>query len=143
MRTTLKDVALLCKGYYDRKKYSSAYDALKQYYREYYVENIEEELLSKNFIVKVVLQQAVQELVDEYPDRTRKLVLDLLKNDPFLIFENNGTEDNSLYYETLFTKITCFFHCLIMRGDGFKEIDTSDYFDNSSGCKECHMDIIH
>ena len=58
MKTTAKDVILLCKGWYDKEKYPTMLEALKQYYRKNYCDDMEE-YLNESYLLKIVLEQTM------------------------------------------------------------------------------------
>lgn len=125
MKTTAKDVILLCKGWYDTEKYPTILEALKQYYRVKYSDQFEEQL-NESFLLHIVLEQTMQEIVRIYPDRMVGFV------NLYLINSRNvyGCDENNQKYDyQLFYKITSFLTNLQMRGDGFIEIDTEEYFE--------------
>ena len=125
MKTTAKDVILLCKGWYDEEKYPTILEALKQYYRVKYSDQYEEQL-NESFLLHIVLEQTMQEIVRKYPDRMIGFV-NLYLITPRGIF---GYDNNSQDYDyQLFYRITQFLNCLQMRGEGFIEIDTEEYFE--------------
>lgn len=125
MKTTAKDVILLCKGWYNKEKYPTVLEALKQYYRKNYCNDMEE-YLNESFLLKIVLEQTMLEIVREYPDRMFKFVNSyLIVPRGILGYDNNGNQD---YNYQLFYRITHFLNNLQMRGDGYIEIDTEEYF---------------
>lgn len=129
MKTTAKDVILLCKGWYDKEKYPTTLEALKQYYRKNYCDDMEE-YLNESFLLKIVLEQTMQEIVEKYPDRMVGFVNLYLTTPRFFGYDNKSNQD---YDCQLFYRITSFLNSLQMRGDGFIEIDTRDYFEFESG----------
>lgn len=141
MKTTAKDVILLCKGWYDKEKYPTILEALKQYYRKNYCDDMEE-YLNESFLLKIVLEQTMQEIVTKYPDRMVGFV-NLYLTTPRGIFGYDN-ESNQDYDCQLFYRITCFLAKLQMCGDGFIEIDTRDYFEGEwkAGANRLKEDII-
>lgn len=129
MKTTAKDVILLCKGWYDKEKYPTILEALKQYYRKNYCDDMEE-CLNESFLLKIVLEHTMQEIVRKYPDRMIGFVNSYLIIPRGIFgYDNNSNQD---YDYQLFYRITNFLANLQMRGDGFIEIDTRDYFEFES-----------
>ena len=126
MKTTAKDVILLCKGWYDKGKYPTISEALKQYYRKNYCDDMEE-YLNESYLLKIVLEQTMQEIVRYYPDRMFGFVNSyLIIPRGIFCYDNNSNQD---YDCQLFYRITRFLASLQMNGDGFIEIDTEEYFE--------------
>lgn len=128
-KTTAKDVILLCKGWYDKEKYTSKLSALKQYYRERYCCDMEDVLREQpeRFLLRTVIEQAMYEVINNYPDRLRGFINGYVIASEIRLF---GIPDRELSYdEMLFYRIVSFFSSLQMRGDGLIEIDTEDYFE--------------
>lgn len=124
MKTTAKDVILICKGWYDKEKYPTVLDALKQYYRINYSSEYEE-CLDYNWILNIVLLDTMREIAENYPDRLIGFVNNYLIYNGILcgmdIYNNN-------YAYQLFHRIVNFLGNLRLRGGGVKEIDTEEYF---------------
>ena len=125
MKTMAKDVILLCKGWYDKEKYPTVLEALKQYYRVKYSDQFEEQL-NESFLLHIVLEQTMQEIVRKYPDRMVGFVNLYLITKRGIWGYNDGNND---YDHQLFERITSFLASLKMRGEGFIEINTDDYFE--------------
>lgn len=125
MKTTAKDVILLCKGWYDKEKYPTILDALKQYYRIHYSTHYED-LLCERFLLKIVLLQAMQEIVKDYPDRLISFVNSYAISEPnlFIIPDSNNRDfDYQMFYRVIY-----FLSNLQMYGEGLIGIDTEEYF---------------
>lgn len=136
MKTLAKDVILLCKGWYDDKKYPTILDALKQYYRKNYNDDMEEQL-NESFLLHTILEQAMYEIADKYPDRLRYFTNQFLIDTPTLYIPDTNKKD---YDYQLFYRIIGFLHNIRMRGDEMIAIDTNEYFrKNPKSLKE---DII-
>jgi len=135
MKTTAKDVILLCKGWYDKEKYPTILDALKQYYRKNYSDQFEDQLNEK-FLLRIVLQQVMYEIVKYYPDRLIGLINIYLFSDN--VFHIVPDENNHDYDYRLFYKINYFLCNLKMRGNGFINIDTSDYLEEYTDDENNH-----
>lgn len=127
MKTTAKDVILLCKGWYDKSKYPTTLDALKEYYRKYYSTE-HEEYLNEEFILRAILFEVMSEIGRLYPDRLPGFVNLYLRPraDSMFLFDVDDKNDN--YYKHMFYRITAFLASLTMSSDGRIEIDTTDYF---------------
>lgn len=125
MKTTAKDIILLCKGWYDKEKYPTILDAIKQYYRKNYCEDMEE-YLNESFLLKTVMLQVMQEIAEKYKDRIYGFINRYLLSSELLLMLPDT--DNSDYDYVMFYRIICFCRNLKMRGDGVEEIDTSEYF---------------
>lgn len=126
MKTTAKDVILLCKGWYDKEKYPTILEALKEYYRKNYCNGIEEHL-NERFILRVILIEVMREIAIKYPDRLLGFVNGYLIYGQMLFMsdENNNDYDHQLFY-----RIINFLARFQMRGDERIEIDTDEYFYN-------------
>lgn len=124
MKSTAKDVILLCKGWCDREKYPTTLDALKEYYRKNYCNDMEEHL-NERFILRVILIEVMREIAIKYPDRLLGFVNGYLTYGQMLFMpdENNNDYDHQLFY-----RIVNFLARLQMRGDERIEIDTDEYF---------------
>lgn len=143
MKTTAKDVILLCKGWYDKEKYPTVLDALKQYYRVNYCDDMEDQL-NERFILRVLLIEAMREIAKDNPDRMLGFVNRYLTCGEVLFIPD---EKNNDYDYQMFYRIVHFLLSLKMSGNGVVEIDTSDYFSTEyfeDGCKYLRLieDII-
>ena len=124
MRTTAKDVILLCKGWCNREKYPTTLDALKEYYRQNYCNDMEE-YLNERFILRVILIEVMREIANKYTDRLIGFVNGYLTYGEMLFMPD---ENNNDYDHQLFHRIVNFLTRLQMRGDELIEIDTDEYF---------------
>lgn len=124
MRTTAKDVILLCKGWYDREKYLTVLDALKQYYRKNYCNDMED-CLNEKFLLRVILIETMREIAVKYPDRLVGFINSYLTYGQIIFMPD---EKNNDYDYQLFYRIVNFLSNLQTNGDGFIEIETDDYF---------------
>ena len=124
MKTTAKDVILLCKGWYDKEKYPTVLEALKEYYRKNYCNDMEEHL-NERFILRVILIEVMREIASKYHDRLLGFVNGYLIYGQMLFMpdENNNDYDHQLFY-----RIINFLARLQMRGDERIEINTDEYF---------------
>ena len=138
MKTTAKDVILLCKGWYDRNKYPTKLDALKEYYRKYYSTEYEE-YLGEHFLLETVMKDVMYEMVRDYPDRLPRFVSVCL--DSNLLSKLYGLEEDVDYKTATFYRIVVFLSGLQMKDPDGKiiPIDASDYFGDRYKLKE---DII-
>jgi hypothetical protein len=128
-KTHGKDIMLLCKGWYDRNKYKTLKDALIAYYnKNYRYSDDYEETLTYSFINKVLLKQAVHELLTER--FTYLFVNYLFDTDAFSIWKYEGMKIKELEYEEeLYYRITGFINNLKgIDADGIVNINTSDYW---------------
>ncbi len=125
MKTTAKDVILLCKGWYDHDLYPTVLEALKQYYRKNYSINMEDSL-NERFLFRIILLETMREIAEKYPDRLRGFINGYLAYGEIIF----GVPDESNYnYDyQMFYRIVNFLSRLKMKGDGIVEIDTSEYF---------------
>ena len=143
MKTTAKDVILLCKGWYNKEKYPTVLDALKQYYRKNYCDDMEDQL-NERFILRVLLIETMREIAKDNPDRMLGFVNKYLTCEEVLFIPDKKNND---YDYQMFYRIVHFLLRLKMRGNGITEIDTSDYFRDrylDDGCKYLELveDII-
>lgn len=115
MKTLLKDVILICKGYYDKDKYLSVKDALVAYYMKNYSDDYD---VTDEFLLNTLIRGAMIELCENYPDR-----LPMIMNEYII---KAGDADS--YSSQLLSAITLAFHDLCMRGGNLVDIDTSCYF---------------
>ena len=125
MKTTAKDVILICKGWYDKEKYPTILDALKQYYSKNYSDDYDD-FLNERFLLHVILLDTMRELSEKYPDRLIAFINGYLIQGEIIFGitdESNKDYDNQLFY-----RIVNFLGRLKMRGDGVNEIDTEEYF---------------
>lgn len=124
MKTTAKDIILLCKGWYDKEKYPTVLEALKQYYRKNYCDDMEE-VLNERFILRVILIEVMREIASKYSDRLLGFINGYLTYGEMLFMpdENNKDYDYQLFY-----RIVHFLARLKMRGEGWQEIETDEYF---------------
>lgn len=126
IKSTTKDVILLCKGWYDKEKYLTILDALKQYYRKNYSEELEDQL-NERFILRTILIDVMREIASKYPDRLLGFVNSYLISGEMIFLPD---EENNDYDYQLFYRIVNFLSRLKIRGDGFIEINTNEYFYN-------------
>ena len=124
MKTTAKDIILLCKGWYDKEKYPTVLEALKQYYRKNYCDDMEE-VLNERFILRVILIEVMREIASKYSDRLLAFINGYLTYGEMLFMpdENNKDYDYQMFY-----RIVNFLARLKMRGEGWQEIETDEYF---------------
>ena len=125
IKTTAKDVILLCKGWYNHDLYPTILEALKQYYRKNYSMDMEE-YLNEIFLFRVILLDVMREITEKYPDRLKGFVNGYLDNVE-TIFGISDKSNNDYGYQ-MFYRIINFLSRLRMKGDGVVEIDTSEYF---------------
>lgn len=125
MKTTAKDVILLCKGWYDHDLYPTVLEALKQYYRKNYSINMEDSL-NERFVFRIILLEAMKEIAEKYPDRLWGFINGYLAYGEMIF--GVPDESNNNYDYQMFYRIINFLSKLKMKGDGIVEIDTSEYF---------------
>lgn len=125
MKTTAKDVVLLCKGWYGHGLYPTVLEALKQYYRKNYSIGMGDSLNEK-FLFRIILLEVMGEISEKYPDRMRGFINGYLAYGKMVFGAPDGT--NNDYDYQMFYRIVNFFSGLEMRGDGIAEIDTDEYF---------------
>lgn len=147
MKTTAKDIILLCKGWYDKEKYSSILEALKAYYKKNYCSDVDENILTEAFLLEVLLRPAMWELSINYQDRFSYFVSQYLFGKSLSVRLSLPDEKNVDYEYQLFYRITSFLTNLIMRGEAWYEIETDDYFYESydeygKPCKKLIENII-
>lgn len=137
MKSTAKDVILLCKGWYDEEKYQSKLEALKEYYRRYYNDDMDE-FLNEEFLVKTVLADVIREIQSKYKDRFVYIINCICNIDPFRLYISIPDSSNENFYYQLFYRIIGCLGNMRMHGDGLTEIDTDDYF-----IERVHLDGEH
>lgn len=115
MKSLLKDVILICKGYYNKDKYLSVKDALVAYYKKNYSDDYD---VTDEFLLNTLIRSAMIELCEKYPDRL------LMIMDGYIM--KAGDADS--YSSQLLSAIILAFHDLCMRGPNLIDIDTSIYF---------------
>ena len=126
MRTTEKDILMICKGYYD-DKYKSIKEALNAYYIEHYTYSKEEvSTLSYRFMLSLWFNNCVRAFLQ--PDTIGSFWFRVIKEESFaenrFLNENGCTE----FYEVLFHRIVSWLTLLDVRDDdGNWKIDLSDY----------------
>lgn len=128
MKSTAKDIILLCKRRYDREKYPSILEALKEYYRKNYIYGSHDmdDQLNERFILRVILVEVMREIARDYPDRLTFFINGYLVHGQILF--GIPDESNMDYDYQMFYRIVNFLSSLRMRGEGFINIDTSEYF---------------
>ena len=145
-KATAKDVILLCKGWYDSEKYPNTLEALKQYYRKNYnygSHDMDDDLNEK-FIFRVILLEVMKTIAREYPDRMLYFMNGFIG---YVDLFFGVDQDNNDYDYQMFHRIVTFLARLQMRGDGYIEIETDDYFEEicdeeGNRCKKLIEDII-
>lgn len=129
MRTTEKDILMICKGHYDKDKHEDLESALDAYYRKYYCVSKEEiPVLSYKFMLKLWLNSCVEAFLQ--PDTIRSFWHYVIVEEAFaekrFLNENGCTE----FYEVLYHRIVKWLILLSVRDkDGNWKIDLSDYDD--------------
>ena len=127
MKTTEKDILMICKGYYNSGKYNSIEEALDGYYRKHY--NISKERLpelSHEFMLSLWFNDCVRTFLQ--PDTITSfwkqvIVLPAFEEKDFI--NVNGC---TYFYDVLFYRIVTWLALLDVRDkDGNWKIDLSDY----------------
>lgn len=127
-KTHGKDIMLLCKGWYNKEKYKTLKDALIEYYHKYY--GNEDYTPDYDFINKVLLKQAVQELLT---DRFNGLLVSCLFDTDVADIWKFDIKHMKLidlsYEEELYYRLTKFLNKFKTNNrDGIIYIDTSVYW---------------
>lgn len=145
MKSTAKDIILLCKGWYDKEKYSTILDALKGYYRKYYVSEIEDEILTESFLLNILLNQTMWEISKFYPDRFINFTSQYMFGENLSIKLTLPEEKNKDYEYQLFYRIVAFLHNLNMHGETLENIDTREYFYEKydEGTNTFHKELLN
>ena len=126
MKTTEKDILMICKGRYD-DKYNSLEAALNAYYREHYTYSKEEvPTLSYKFMLQVWFYRCVEVFLQ--PDTMKSFYFYVIRDEHHkekrFLNENGCTE----FYEVLFHRISTWLCLLQVKDDnGNWIIDLSDY----------------
>jgi hypothetical protein len=127
MKTTAKDIILLCKGWYNEQIYPTISDALKEYYCENYMPMpVDGKCEDEEFLLETLLLQVIQEIEAEYPDRLNGFIKgfihqSLIKN--ILLDELDAIHNVEIFYY-----IINFLKNLPLQGANLVTIDTDDYF---------------
>jgi len=141
-------VTLICKGYYDKKKYTTIVDALKQYYaQEYFYGDPEKygysnwEKIGEEFLLNRLLNGVIQDLAKYYPDRMYNLIKLYVCGSASLVKDEIWFGN---YEKALFYRIVSFLANLRMRGERVKEINTDKYlmWDKEFGINKLIKPII-
>lgn len=126
MRTTEKDILLLCKGHYS-EKYKTLEEALNAYYREHYSypEQKRPDLTYK-FMLSLWFYQCVEVFLQ--PDTIRSFWYYVIKEEHYSekrFLNENGCTD---FYEVLYNRIVSWLVCLPVKDKDMNWlIDLSDY----------------
>ena len=128
MRTTEKDILLICKGHYDNK-YKNLEEALDAYYRKHYCISKEKmPVLSYKFMLSLWFNRCVEVFLQ--PDTIRSFWFYVIVDENFaekrFLNEKGCTE----FYEVLYHRIVTWLMLLDVKDeDGNWKIDLSDYAD--------------
>lgn len=118
MKNQTADIILLCKGWYDKEKYPTIVDALKQYYHIHYSEDYED--IDERFLLHCLIKPTVQDIANKYPSILDSfLKVSLFGEGVFLPDDSNRDIDYNLFYRIV-QNLT---HTMILG-----KIDLSDYF---------------
>lgn len=142
MKSTAKDIILLCKGWYNQELYPTLLEAFKEYYRQRYVygSHNKDEFLNESFILRVILLEVIREIARDYPDRLSQFMSSFLVSGQIIFgIPDNNNKD---YDYQLFYRIINFLSCLRMSGDDIKTIDTSEYFMDVEDEGRLHKKLI-
>lgn len=126
MRTTEKDILMICKGHYS-DKYKTLEEALGAYYRKHYSFPKEKiPTLSYKFMLSLWFNNCVKEFLQ--PDTMHSFWLYVIKEEAYQekrwMNENGCTE----FYEVLYHRIVTWLVLLDVRDkNGNWKIDLSDY----------------
>lgn len=141
MQNMTKDVILLCKGYYDKDKYPTVLDALKEYYRKYCGCCLVKDFFDESFLRETLLSEVLNGLAVHYPDRLRALVTSVLMSPSESVLLPDG--NNNDYSYQVFWRIVGFLKAVPLRGEGLMEIDVSDYLaENITEDNKKHLEPI-
>lgn len=127
MRTTEKDILMICKGHYDHDKYETLETALNAYYAKHYRYPGEDvKPLSYRFMLQLWFNNCVETFLQ--PDTIRSFWRNVIVEEAFqekrFLNENGCTE----FYEVLYHRIVTWLILLDVRDkDGNWKIDLSDY----------------
>lgn len=126
MRTTEKDILMICKGHY-KNEHENLESALDAYYRKHYCVPKEQiPTLSYKFMLSLWFYNCIEAFLQ--PDTIRSFLLRVIKEEAFaekrFLNENGCTE----FYEVLYHRIVTWLILLDVKDkNGNWKIDLSDY----------------
>ena len=154
MKIMAKDVILLCKGWYDKEKYPTLFEALRERYLKTIPDFISDddfiEEMKSGFTVKSllynILEPTMKEIVLHYNDRMRDFLIYLFYCCNEKDSEFGYSDENNCVY-ILSDVIIKFLSSIRFRGDKIIEINVDEYFYNGydeTGARENKLveDII-
>ena len=119
--STLTDIMLICKGWYNKEKYESVLKALKGYYHKHY--GCHDIVMDKGFANYLFLQPLVLEAINAKPQLARYLF------EPRVSFLSNKES----YVEVNFERMLGLIHMIEHNTFGVSEYQ--DMFDRAEACK--------
>ena len=135
MRTTEKDILMICKGHYDKEKHKNLEEALDAYYREHY--GITKESLpnlSHKFIYDLWLKECVRTFLT--PEKKGEflcyiIIEEALAEKNFLGKNCFGKAPATDFYDVMYYRIIRWLQLMAVRDKNGKVlVDLSDYDGN-------------
>lgn len=135
MKTTEKDILMLCKEHYDHDKYKTLEEAMLAYYNKHYrYEENKADAISYKFIVTLWINACIKTFLN--PETQNSYLLYVVNQES--IHERNlrDSKDAVDYYEAFFYRAVTWL-CLLDVRDKDKNwiIDLSDYFNADNECE--------
>lgn len=132
MKTTEKDILMICKGYYDKEQHESLEEALDAYYRREY-DVLKDELpeLSYEFMFSLWCKPCIREFL--IPEKIGEFYHNMIAEESFPEKNYLGVncfnkEPAKEFYEVMFHRFVKWVNCMRIRDkDGNWIIDLSDY----------------
>lgn len=87
---TMTDILLICKGWYNKKKYKTVLDAMNAYYHKYY--GNEDMTMAKGFALELFLYPLAKEIIKKCPNMINVVFCTLNFADP-----QNGSFIDTMY----------------------------------------------
>lgn len=137
MKTTEKDILMICKGYYDKEKHKSLEDALDAYYRrEYDVSKESLPTLSYEFMFSLWFKYCIREFL--IPEKIGEFYHNMIAEES--LPEKNyfgvncfNKEPAKDFYEVMFHRCVKWLQLMKVRDkDGNWVVDLSDYAEHDA-----------
>lgn len=89
----LRDIYLICKGWYNKKLYGDELEAMNAYYHKHY-SGCDDIVMDIPFALHLFLKPLALEIINRDPDKARFLFMDVLLN-----------ENNQLFADVMYRRI--------------------------------------
>lgn len=135
MRTTEKDILLLCKGHYDHDKYKTLEEAMLAYYNKHFrYETNQVDVIPYKIIVNLLLNECIKAFLN--PETQNSFIWYIINQESIKERQLSNSEKEMDYYEIFFHRATTWLCLLDVRDKGKNWIiDLSDYFNNDNECE--------